>query len=108
MPRNPELEAILQARYELETCEPSQKTERRAKLDALIDAALQKAGAKNRVFLDQAEVTDAIRTGNVAQAASRLAIIAGVRSVLVAWLAGPENTFVSGQRVVADGGFTRV
>src|SRR5438034_3737017 len=44
----------------------------------------EKAGAKNRVFLDQAEVTDAIRTGNVAQAASRLAIIAGVRAVLVA------------------------
>jgi NAD(P)-dependent dehydrogenase (short-subunit alcohol dehydrogenase family) len=29
-------------------------------------------------------------------------------AALVAWLAGPENTFVSGQRVIADGGFTRV
>jgi CMP/dCMP kinase len=44
----------------------------------------EKAGAKNRAFLDGAEVTDAIRTGKVAQAASRLATIAGVRHVLVA------------------------
>jgi CMP/dCMP kinase len=44
----------------------------------------EKAGSKNRVFLDAAEVTDAIRTGEVAQAASRLATIAGVRHVLVA------------------------
>jgi 3-oxoacyl-[acyl-carrier protein] reductase len=29
-------------------------------------------------------------------------------AALVAWLAGPENTFVSGQNVVIDGGFTRV
>jgi 3-oxoacyl-[acyl-carrier protein] reductase len=29
-------------------------------------------------------------------------------AALVAWLAGPENTFVSGQAVIADGGFTRV
>ena len=43
MARNPELEAILQARYELETCEPSQKTNRRARLDALLEAALAKA-----------------------------------------------------------------
>ncbi len=44
----------------------------------------EKAGAKNRVFVDAREVTDAIRTGEVAQAASRLATIAGVRQVLVA------------------------
>ena len=44
----------------------------------------EKAGAKNRVFLDGAEVTDAIRTSKVAQTASRLATIAGVRRVLVA------------------------
>jgi cytidylate kinase len=44
----------------------------------------EKAGAKNRVFLDGVEVTDAIRTSEVAQAASRLATIAGVRRVLVA------------------------
>src|SRR4029077_8281633 len=44
----------------------------------------EKAGAKNRVFLDGREVTDAIRTAEVAQAASGLATIAGVRQVLVA------------------------
>jgi cytidylate kinase len=44
----------------------------------------EQAGSKNDVFLDGADVTDAIRTGEVAQAASRLATIAGVRHVLVA------------------------
>lgn len=29
-------------------------------------------------------------------------------AALVSWLAGPENTFVSGQNIVIDGGFTRV
>ncbi len=42
------------------------------------------AGAKNCVFLDGAEVTDEIRTEEVAQAASRLATIHEVREVLVA------------------------
>jgi len=42
------------------------------------------AGLKNRVFLDGREVTQEIRTPEVAQAASRLATIAGVREVLVA------------------------
>jgi CMP/dCMP kinase len=42
------------------------------------------AGLKNRVFLDGREVTEAIRTGEVAQAASQLATIAAVREVLVA------------------------
>src|SRR5499433_1044892 len=42
------------------------------------------AGLKNRVFLDSREVTTEIRTGEVAQAASRLATIAAVREVLVA------------------------
>lgn len=41
-------------------------------------------GLKNRVFLDGREVTYEIRTGEVAQAASWLATIAGVRQVLVA------------------------
>ena len=40
-------------------------------------------GLKNRVFLDRREVTEEIRTAEVAQAASRLATIAGVREVLV-------------------------
>jgi cytidylate kinase len=42
------------------------------------------AGLKNRVFLDGQEVTLEIRSSAVAQAASRLATIAGVRQVLVA------------------------
>src|SRR5689334_17371372 len=40
----------------------------------------ESAGIKNRVFLDDAEVTQEIRTGEVAQAASRLATIAPVRA----------------------------
>jgi CMP/dCMP kinase len=43
----------------------------------------QAAGSKNRVFLDGLEVTSEIRTSEVAQAASQLATIAGVRRVLV-------------------------
>jgi cytidylate kinase len=42
------------------------------------------AGAKNCVFLDGDDVTREIRSPEVAQAASRLATIAGVRRVLVA------------------------
>ena len=57
MARNPELEAILQARYELENCEPSQKTERRAKLDALLEAALAKAGSKSLTPRTLIEIT---------------------------------------------------
>lgn len=29
-------------------------------------------------------------------------------AALVCWLAGPENTFISGQNIIIDGGFTRV
>ena len=47
-------------------------------------AEQETAGLKNRVFLDGQEVTLEIRTAEVAQAASRLATIAGVREVLVA------------------------
>src|SRR5277367_5441770 len=47
-------------------------------------AQQEAAGAKNCVFLDGADVTQEIRTSEVAQAASRLATIAGVREVLVA------------------------
>ncbi|MGB7731497.1 MAG: (d)CMP kinase [Candidatus Acidiferrum sp.] len=47
-------------------------------------AEQEAAGLNNRVFLDGREVTEEIRTGEVAQAASRLATIAGVREVLVA------------------------
>ena len=44
----------------------------------------EKHGIKNRVFLDGKEVTEEIRTPEVAQAASRLATVAPVRAVLVA------------------------
>jgi cytidylate kinase len=44
----------------------------------------ERIGAKNCVYLDREDVTQAIRTGEVAQAASRLATIAGVREILVA------------------------
>jgi len=47
-------------------------------------AEQEAAGLKNRVFLDGREVTEEVRTGEVAQAASRVAAIAGVRAVLVA------------------------
>jgi cytidylate kinase len=47
-------------------------------------AEQEAAGSKNRVFLDAAEVTQEIRSAEVAQAASRLATIAGVREILVA------------------------
>ena len=47
-------------------------------------AEQEAAGLKDRVFLDGREVTEEIRTREVAQAASRLATIAGVREVLVA------------------------
>ena len=59
----------------------------------------EKAGTKNRVFLDGEEVTDAIRTTEVAQAASRLATIAGVREVLVA----EQQRAGSGGGVVMEG-----
>jgi cytidylate kinase len=47
-------------------------------------AEQEKEGLKNRVFLDGREVTYEIRSGEVSQAASRLATVAGVRKVLVA------------------------
>jgi cytidylate kinase len=47
-------------------------------------AEQEAAGAKNCVYLDGVDATEAIRTGKVAQAASRLATIAKVRKVLVA------------------------
>jgi len=57
------------------------------------------AGLKNRVFLDDAEVTLEIRKAEVAQAASRLATIAGVREILVA----EQQSAGAGGGVVMEG-----
>ncbi len=57
------------------------------------------AGAKNCVFLDGADVTQEIRTSEVAQAASRLATIARVRQVLVA----EQQRAGSGGGIVMEG-----
>ncbi len=57
------------------------------------------AGAKNRVFLDGVEVTQEIRSTEVAQAASRLATIAKVRQVLVA----EQQRAGAGGNVVMEG-----
>jgi CMP/dCMP kinase len=59
----------------------------------------ERTGAKNRVFLDGAEVTQAIRTSEVAQAASRLATVGPVREVLVA----EQQRAGAGGRVVMEG-----
>lgn len=50
--------------------------------DTRVDLRAQDGG--QRVFLDGEDVTIAIRTPDVAQAASKIAVIAGVRHVLVA------------------------
>lgn len=63
------------------------------------DAGAGAAGAQNRVFLDGEEVTDAIRTREVAQAASRVATAAAVREVLVA----EQQRAGSGGGVVMEG-----
>ena len=44
----------------------------------------ERAGLRNRVFVDGAEITEEIRTAEVAQAASRVATLASVRELLVA------------------------
>jgi CMP/dCMP kinase len=59
----------------------------------------ERTGAKNRVFLDGLEVTQAIRTEEVAQAASRLATLGAVREVLVA----EQQRAGVGGRVVMEG-----
>jgi cytidylate kinase len=62
-------------------------------------AEQERTGAKNRVFLDGLEVTQTIRTAEVAQAASRLATIGPVREVLVA----EQQRAGAGGRVVMEG-----
>jgi cytidylate kinase len=59
----------------------------------------ERTGAKNRVSLDGLEVTQAIRTEEVAQAASRLATLGAVREVLVA----EQQRAGAGGRVVMEG-----
>jgi CMP/dCMP kinase len=59
----------------------------------------ERTGAKNRVFLDGLEITQAIRTEEVAQAASRLATLGAVREVLVA----EQQRAGAGGRVVMEG-----
>jgi CMP/dCMP kinase len=59
----------------------------------------ERTGTKNRVFLDGLEVTQAIRTEEVAQAASRLATLGAVREVLVA----EQQRAGAGGRVVMEG-----
>jgi cytidylate kinase len=49
-----------------------------------VPPSLQDPCIHNRVLLDGVDVTQAIRTNEVAQAASRVATIAGVRKILVA------------------------
>jgi hypothetical protein len=57
MSRNPELEAILQARYDLETAAPGEKTERRAHFEALVAAAVSKTGSKLLSHREVIEIT---------------------------------------------------
>jgi hypothetical protein len=47
MPRAPELEAILQAWFELETCSPNEQSIHKTRLDSLLDLAISRAGMKN-------------------------------------------------------------
>jgi NAD(P)-dependent dehydrogenase (short-subunit alcohol dehydrogenase family) len=56
-----------------------------------------------RAMLDEkgvAELVDQIPARRLAQP--------GEIAAFVVWLAGPENTYISGQNIAIDGGFTRV
>jgi hypothetical protein len=46
MSRNPQIEAIHEARYDLETCAPGATAEMRAKLDRLLAEAIESAGSR--------------------------------------------------------------
>jgi cytidylate kinase len=73
---------------------------RETRIELQAPTAEQEAvGLKNRVFQDGREVTEAIRTGEVAQAASQVATIAGVREVLV----GEQQRAGRGGGVVMEG-----
>ena len=80
MAGNPELEAILQARYELETCDPNQKTERRKRLDALIEEALARAGRTDLSIRSFIEITaDAYQEFKLARRREERARISRIR-----------------------------
>lgn len=64
-----------------------------------VPASLHDPAVHNRVLLDGDDVTQSIRTNQVAQAASRVATIPGVRAILVA---AQQRTGVSGG-VVMEG-----
>jgi CMP/dCMP kinase len=75
----------LRGKIALDNCAALEQLARETHIELKPPTAEQEAaGSKNRVFLDAAEVTQEIRSAEVAQAASRLATIAGVREVLVA------------------------
>ncbi|HEY1422599.1 MAG TPA: (d)CMP kinase [Candidatus Acidoferrum sp.] len=69
----------LTSESELEALARDSKIELRPAPSALHDPCVH-----NRVLLDGEDVTQAIRTNEVAQAASRVATVAGVRKILVA------------------------
>jgi CMP/dCMP kinase len=69
----------LTSEHELEDLARSTEIELRPVPPTLNDPCIH-----NRVLLDGEDVTQAIRTNEVAQAASRVATIAGVRAILVA------------------------
>jgi hypothetical protein len=47
MSRNPELEAILQARYDLQTCAEAEKTDQLRRYHALLDEAIAKGSVRS-------------------------------------------------------------
>jgi CMP/dCMP kinase len=63
---------------------PLEATEKMEALAAETRVDLKDAGGRQKVMLDGEDVSEAIRTAEVAQAASRVAQIPGVRRVLVA------------------------
>ena len=56
MSRNPHIEAIHEARYDLETSAPGETAQAKAKLDKLLAEAIQRSGSK----VTPAELLDAL------------------------------------------------
>ena len=86
----------------------------RGYLDYLAEVAAEGvlANCVSPGFIDTELTRDVLGEAGIAE------VVAGVPAgrlgkpeevaALVAWLAGPENTYVSGQNILIDGGFTRV